>query len=131
MTCMQAVIQDSRTYVGQLVMQSAWHCLEGAIFCFSGGTSLLLQKGAGAYVPENIVPRGKSEGQLANGLEVKIFEFAPQLDSYMRAAGLVISHAGSGSLFEALGLRKPLIAVPNAILMANHQAELVSLSSHT
>lgn len=42
----------------------------------------------------------------------------------MEAAALVISHAGSGSLFEGLALRKAIVAVPNPVLMANHQAEL-------
>ena len=37
-------------------------------------------------------------------------------------ADLIVSHAGSGSVFEAMALRKPVIAVPNAILMHNHQA---------
>ena len=36
-------------------------------------------------------------------------------------AALIISHAGSGSLFEALALRRPLLAVPNGLLMHNHQ----------
>lgn len=30
--------------------------------------------------------------------------------------------AGSGSIFEALRLRKPLVVVPNPLLMDNHQA---------
>ena len=36
-------------------------------------------------------------------------------------AALIISHAGSGSLFEALALGRPLLAVPNGLLMHNHQ----------
>lgn len=43
---------------------------------------------------------------------------------HMEDAELVISHAGSGSLFEGLALRKAIVAVPNPILMHNHQAEL-------
>lgn len=35
-----------------------------------------------------------------------------------------MSHAGSGSVFEALSLGRPLVVVPNPILMDNHQAEL-------
>jgi len=45
------------------------------------------------------------------------------LDLLSKAA-LVVSHAGSGSVFEALGANRPLIVVPNPILMDNHQAEL-------
>ena len=85
-----------------------------------------LQVGDGGYIPQHLVPKGAEQAQLANGLCVQIFQYAPNLDSYMRNAALIISHAGSGSLFEALRLGKPLVAVPNAILMANHQAELVS-----
>jgi beta-1,4-N-acetylglucosaminyltransferase len=32
--------------------------------------------------------------------------------------------AGSGSIFETLTAGKPLIVVPNPLLMDNHQAEL-------
>ncbi|KAF2193744.1 glycosyltransferase family 1 protein [Zopfia rhizophila CBS 207.26] len=38
--------------------------------------------------------------------------------------GLVISHAGSGSILEALRYDVPLIVVPNDRLLHNHQAEL-------
>lgn len=34
--------------------------------------------------------------------------------------------AGSGSIFEALRLRLPLVVVPNPLLMDNHQAELAT-----
>ncbi len=33
-------------------------------------------------------------------------------------------YTGSGSIFETLTARKPLIVVPNPLLMDNHQAEL-------
>jgi UDP-N-acetylglucosamine transferase subunit ALG13 len=35
-----------------------------------------------------------------------------------------LTAAGSGSIFETLTLKKPLIVVPNPILMDNHQVEL-------
>jgi UDP-N-acetylglucosamine transferase subunit ALG13 len=34
----------------------------------------------------------------------------------------VVSHAGAGSVFEALGGRRPLLVVVNETLMDNHQA---------
>lgn len=42
----------------------------------------------------------------------------------MQSANLVISHAGAGSVLEALDNRKHLIVVINDLLMNNHQAEL-------
>lgn len=89
-----------------------------------GYQKLVIQKGAGKYQVQTLVPLGSQHHQLSNGLQVQVFEFAPSLAAYMQAADLIISHAGSGSIFEALKLNKPLIAVPNATLMDNHQAEL-------
>ena len=89
-----------------------------------GYSKLVVQKGAGKYQMHTLLPQGSQQHQLSNGLHVQVFDYAPSLADYMTAADLIISHAGSGSIFEALRLRKPLIAVPNAILMDNHQAEL-------
>lgn len=89
-----------------------------------GYTRLIIQKGAGKHQVQTLVPIGSQDNQLSNGLQIQVFDFAPSLAEFMQAADLIISHAGSGSIFEALRLRKPLIAVPNAILMDNHQAEL-------
>lgn len=54
----------------------------------------------------------------------RVFDFAPSLASHVASAALVVSHAGSGSIFEALTARKALVVVPNPLLMDNHQAEL-------
>lgn len=89
-----------------------------------GYTRLIIQKGAGKHHIQTLIPLGSQHHQLSNGLHVEVFEFAPSLADYMQAADLIISHAGSGSIFEALRLKKPLIAIPNALLMDNHQAEL-------
>lgn len=89
-----------------------------------GYSNLLVQKGAGSYQLSNILPLEQAQQQLSIGLQVQVFDFAPSLAEYMQQADLIISHAGSGSIFEALKLGKPLIAVPNSILMDNHQAEL-------
>ena len=42
----------------------------------------------------------------------------------MTQASLVLSHAGAGSILEALSLEKPLFVVVNDALMDNHQMEL-------
>jgi beta-1,4-N-acetylglucosaminyltransferase len=45
------------------------------------------------------------------------FRFAPNLNTYMRSAYIIISHCGAGSILEALELGKPLVVVVNASLM--------------
>ncbi|KMZ61619.1 Glycosyltransferase, family GT1 [Zostera marina] len=82
-----------------------------------GYTHLIIQMGRGLYVPS------KFSGE--NGtLNVDYFTFSPSIATYLRSASLVISHAGSGSIFETLRLGKPLIVVVNEDLMDNHQSEL-------
>lgn len=90
-----------------------------------GYSRLVMQIGAGAYRPYRLLGEaGGARGRLPSGMEVEVFEFAPSLKDHMEAAALVISHAGSGSLFEGLRMGKAMVAVPNQALMANHQAEL-------
>ena len=67
-----------------------------------GYSRLVIQKGAGSYVPHHILQKGETSNQLPNGLGVECFDFSPSLAEYMSAAALVVSHAGSGSIFEAL-----------------------------
>jgi beta-1,4-N-acetylglucosaminyltransferase len=54
---------------------------------------------------------------------LKEFQLAKMSD------GLVISHAGSGSILEALRADVPLIVVPNETLLHNHQEELAEMLS--
>ena len=88
-----------------------------------------MQRGNGEYIPHVLLHKGQSKGQLSSGLKIEFVQYLPSMHTYMEAADLIISHAGSGSLFEALSLNKPIIAVPNAILMANHQVTS-SLAPH-
>ena len=57
---------------------------------------------------------------------VSWFRFAPTITEEMRAADVVISHAGAGSILEALELGKRLVVCVNDALMDNHQAELAA-----
>ncbi|PKY07428.1 family 28 putative glycosyltransferase [Aspergillus campestris IBT 28561] len=70
-----------------------------------------------------------------HGIKIEGFDFnTAGLDSEMRmaqanpsderAGGVIISHAGSGSILGALRLGVPLIVVPNPTLQDNHQEEL-------
>ena len=42
----------------------------------------------------------------------------------MEKADLILSHAGAGTVMEALRLKKKLVVVINTLLMDNHQTEL-------
>ncbi|CAN6699515.1 unnamed protein product [Malus baccata var. baccata] len=81
-----------------------------------GCTRLLIRMGRGFYAPT------KAEGG-DEPLAVDHFTVSSSIADHLRASSLVISHAGSGSIFETLRLSKPLIAVVND-LMDNHQSEL-------
>ncbi|KAL2459576.1 glycosyltransferase family protein 28 [Forsythia ovata] len=82
-----------------------------------GYTHLIIQMGRGSYIPT------KSAGE-DESLDVDYFTFSSSIAEYLKSASLVISHAGSGSIFETLRLEKPLIVVVNEDLMDNHQSEL-------
>ncbi|KAL4527482.1 hypothetical protein Ndes2526A_g08734 [Nannochloris sp. 'desiccata'] len=75
-----------------------------------------------ASSPSNEASSGGDGG--GGALSITWFEYAPSLASCLDTASLVISHAGAGSIFETLRRGLPLIAVPNASLMDNHQKEL-------
>ncbi|VAH87167.1 unnamed protein product [Triticum turgidum subsp. durum] len=86
-----------------------------------GYTDLRIQMGRGTYTPSKICSVRASGN---SNLQVEHFTFLPSIADNIREASLVISHAGSGSIFETLRLGKPLIVVVNEDLMDNHQSEL-------
>ncbi|GLI61930.1 hypothetical protein VaNZ11_004456 [Volvox africanus] len=88
-----------------------------------GYKKIIIQKGNGKYCPGVIVPKGQTKAT-TEGVEIEYFEYSSSLASYISSAALVISHAGSGSIFETLTAGVPLIVVPNPLLMDNHQVEL-------
>ena len=70
------------------------------------------------------------------GIEVSGFDFNKAgLDGEMRAVksnkpeseGAIVSHAGSGSILDAMRFGAPLIVVPNTDLLHNHQLELAEI----
>ncbi|KAL8694022.1 MAG: hypothetical protein Q9218_001260 [Villophora microphyllina] len=96
-----------------------------------GYTTLSLQYGKnGAKILAESEASRQAKGY---GIELSGFDFNEQgLGQEMwcckaaegRTEGVVISHAGSGSILDALRIEVPLIVVPNASLLHNHQAEL-------
>ncbi|KAL8940691.1 MAG: hypothetical protein Q9216_002678 [Gyalolechia sp. 2 TL-2023] len=99
-----------------------------------GYTSLRLQygKNGSKILDESGIVDEPGKGA-QYGIEVSGFDFNTKgLGQEMwvtkagedRAEGVVISHAGSGSILDALRIRVPLIVVPNTSLLHNHQVEL-------
>ncbi|EXJ60281.1 hypothetical protein A1O7_04433 [Cladophialophora yegresii CBS 114405] len=74
-----------------------------------------------------------NEQEPHDGFQVSGFGFKKEgLADEMRAVkgsspkteGMVISHAGSGSILDALRIGAPIVVVPNTDLLHNHQVEL-------
>ncbi|KAM3163382.1 UDP-N-acetylglucosamine transferase subunit ALG13 [Lachancea thermotolerans] len=86
-----------------------------------------------AHVEE---PADNGASNLAAGVEVQVrghyqslevcgFEFTGAIHELLRDnADLVISHAGTGSIVDALRLGKRLLVVANTSLMDNHQLQI-------
>ncbi|KAI1148219.1 hypothetical protein F4825DRAFT_454677 [Nemania diffusa] len=96
-------------------------------------TNLVVQCGPDLEYFDTIRPRHAQE---SCGVEITAFSYAPELKKYFmqasrgedengkRDCGVIISHAGSGSIIEALEFDSKLVAVPNSDLMDNHQLEI-------
>ncbi|KAI1165587.1 hypothetical protein F5B18DRAFT_610252 [Nemania serpens] len=96
-------------------------------------TNLVVQCGPDLEYFDSLRP---SHAQKSYGVEITAFSYAPDLKKYFmqasrgggddekRECGVIISHAGSGSIIEALEFDSKLIAVPNPDLMDNHQLEI-------
>ncbi|KAI4122006.1 MAG: hypothetical protein LQ347_006665 [Umbilicaria vellea] len=97
-------------------------------------SDLLLQHGMeGGKILEDFRKKSTSKSRQLYDLNIRGFDFNKAgLGQEMRAAkggndtteGVVISHAGSGSILDALRIAVPLIVVPNPNLLDNHQVEL-------
>ncbi|KAI0393355.1 hypothetical protein F5Y17DRAFT_432950 [Xylariaceae sp. FL0594] len=98
-------------------------------------TDLIVQCGPDVDFFEAAIPR---DATVSYGLNITAFPYAPDLADYFtqasysdgdslgagRARGVIVSHAGSGSIIGALEYDSKLVAVPNPELMDNHQVEI-------
>ncbi|KAK7096306.1 UDP-N-acetylglucosamine transferase subunit ALG13-like [Littorina saxatilis] len=82
-----------------------------------GYTQLLLQIGRGQFEPEATELSDHSPA-------VHFYRFKDSIADDIKAANLVICHAGAGSVLETLGAGKAAVVVINDQLMDNHQVEL-------
>ena len=87
-----------------------------------GYTSLTVQYGTGG------APKVDSLSKYP--ISVQTYSFLPSLELDMRQADLILSHAGAGTVMEALRLEKKLVVVINTRLMNNHQTELAEAMAH-
>ncbi|KAJ5777905.1 hypothetical protein N7520_001151 [Penicillium odoratum] len=98
-------------------------------------TQLIIQHGTYGRVELEtfLATHGDSDGRI-HGVRMSGFAFTSDVDYYMHLAterrkdgqelGLVISHAGTGTILEAMRCGAPLVIVPNPALANNHQQEL-------
>jgi beta-1,4-N-acetylglucosaminyltransferase len=87
-------------------------CLEA--LAARGFSRVLMQIGHGEYTPR----------ASAAGLSIEWYRHNPQYKQDVARADLIISHAGAGSIMDALSVGKKLVVVVNTALMDNHQTEL-------
>lgn len=103
----------------------------------AGYTELRIQYGSeGQQIVDEQVRKLGHDIEEQFGIHLTGFDFNRSgLEGEMKAAkgdspvseGTVISHAGSGSILDALRVAVPLIVVPNTDLLHNHQVELAEV----
>jgi beta-1,4-N-acetylglucosaminyltransferase len=102
-------------------------------------THLRIQHGEGGRQPFDFFMTAVGDRvQADTGIKVSGFDFNKAgLHDELKAVkgghggveGTVVSHAGSGSILDALRLGLPIVVVPNPGLMDNHQVELAEVLS--
>lgn len=85
---------------------------------------LSIQIGRGIHEPKALLLACESMEINAN-----VYRYVPDLEVEIKAADLIISHCGAGSILEAVKYNKPLIVVINESLQDNHQTELADAMS--
>ncbi|KAJ4316749.1 N-acetylglucosaminyldiphosphodolichol N-acetylglucosaminyltransferase catalytic subunit alg13 [Neodidymelliopsis sp. IMI 364377] len=98
----------------------------------NGITHVLVQYGSAKDVYTNASTTARSRVQqddkqrelIIDGIDFNPDGLQAQFKLVQQSKGLVVSHAGSGSILEALRYQIPLIVVPNTSLLDNHQEEL-------
>ncbi|KAF2276756.1 uncharacterized protein EI97DRAFT_458094 [Westerdykella ornata] len=95
-------------------------------------THLLVQYGVAKDVYDTFAIDARSHIQtqpekgelIIEGMSFRPEGLMEQFRLVQQSNGLAISHAGSGSILEALRYGVPLIVVPNTALLDNHQEDL-------
>jgi beta-1,4-N-acetylglucosaminyltransferase len=80
-----------------------------------GINEVLIQTGRTDYVFKT---------RTTEGMKITVCEYKPNLAAEIKKAQLLISHAGAGTILEAMRAHTQTIVVPNERLMSNHQLQL-------
>ena len=97
-----------------------------------GYTHILVQYGSAkdVYTKASLLAQfhlqNKNEGLIIDGIDFNPDGLQAQLKLVQQSKGIVISHAGSGTILDASRYQVPLIVVPNTSLLDNHQEELAA-----
>lgn len=84
-----------------------------------GFARLLIQAGRSEHDPQQVAQLMKNYNT-----EIEIYDYKNSIIDDIKAADVVIGHAGAGTCLEVLRLNKRLLIVVNDDLMDNHQNEL-------
>jgi beta-1,4-N-acetylglucosaminyltransferase len=72
------------------------------------GYEIIFQISEGKYIPKNF----------------EYFNFSEDIDFYYKNCDVVITHAGAGSVYRLLELKKKIIIIPNMERVDKHQIEI-------
>lgn len=95
-----------------------------AALAASGFTTLLVQHGSGIGLSTYNSSLAALSTHPPASISVSGLEFSEKIGDLIDASDLVVSHAGSGSILDALRRGKRLVVVCNEGLADNHQKEL-------
>jgi beta-1,4-N-acetylglucosaminyltransferase len=86
-----------------------------------GVSNLLIQKGRSDFKFEDTWCAAVRKEL---GITVEVVEYRKNIAELFPRARVIISHAGAGTVLEAMRVGVPTVVVPNTDLMNNHQQEL-------
>ncbi|NHE55634.1 PssE/Cps14G family polysaccharide biosynthesis glycosyltransferase [Cyclobacterium plantarum] len=83
------------------------------------------------YLDELILPSDMAfTFQIADGAYKPVnhpfFSFSKKIDQYYQSSDVIICHAGAGTIYKLLELRKRIIIVPNTERTDNHQLDIAA-----
>ncbi|MCL4640022.1 MAG: glycosyltransferase [Pseudosphingobacterium sp.] len=85
----------------------------------------IMDEVASSLTSTEIITQAVSSEYVVKSPNLKLLDFVPQkqFDQYFIDAELIVSHAGTGSIFSALTKNKPIIAFPRRASLGEHRNE--------